>query len=431
MLTGNGPDDRSIKDRKFRRAIAAFAIWGLVGMNATGEELSRTMQTFSPRLAEPRVPPVANDARTPDQEKMLAGRPDYNIYKTLAHDTQLYERWSALGQYLLNGSTLPARDREIIILRMGWLCQAPYEWSQHARIAKASVNMTGEEVHRIAVGRDAKGWGDFDRTLISMVDELRYEAQISDATWLKLRAKYSVEQTIDAIYTAGQYQLVSMALNSLGVQLDPVLPDRIPADVKMPALASMPARPLPSPRVKPLTWDAMTAEQRELVAPQMREHMVPNLYATLVVHPRLYAPRLRFGSYLQRESRLQPKTRELLILRTAWLMNSEYEWAHHVPVARDAGFTEAEIARIAQRPLANEWSDEHRLLLTAVDDLRREAFISDATWQQLAKRYDTETLIEIVYTVGGYAMTAFAINSLGIQVEDQYSRTRFTSALRR
>lgn len=425
MLTGNGPDDRSIKDRKFRRAIEAFAIWALLGMNATGEELIRTMQTFSSRLAEQRVPPVENDARTPDQEKMLAGRPDYNIYKTLAHDTQLYERWSALGQYLLNGSTLPARDREIIILRMGWLCQAPYEWSQHARIAKASANMTGEEVHRIAVGRDAKGWGDFDRTLISMVDELRYKAQISDATWLKLRANYSVEQTIDAIYTAGQYQLVSMALNSLGVQLDPVLPDRIPADVKMPALASMPARPLPRPRVKPLIWDAMTAEQRELVAPQMREHMVPNLYATLVVHPRFYAPRLRFGSYLQRGSRLPPKTRELLILRTAWLMNCEYEWAHHFPVARDAGFSEAEIARIAQRPLANEWNDEHRWLLTAADELRREAFISDATWQQLAKRYDTETLIEIVYTVGGYAMTAFAINSLGIQVEDQYSRTQF------
>jgi 4-carboxymuconolactone decarboxylase len=430
MLTGNGPDDRSIKDRKSRCAIGILAILALLGATAMGEDLSRTMQTFSPRLAEPRVPTVANDARTPDQEKMLAARPDYNIYKTLAHDTKLYERWSALGQYLLNGSTLPARDREIIILRMGWLCQAPYEWSQHARIAKASANMTGEDVHRIAVGKDARGWNDFDRTLINMVDELRYDAKISDATWLKLRAKYSVEQTIDAIFTAGQYQLVSMALNSLGVQLDPVLSDRIPADVKMPPLASMPARPLASlraasPRVKPLTWESMTAEQRDLVAPQMRERTVPNLYATLVVHTRFYAPRLRFGSYIQRESRLSPKTRELLILRTAWLMNSEYEWAHHVPVAQDAGFTEAEIARIAQRRLANEWSDEQRSLLAAADELRREAFISDATWQQLAKCYDTETMIEIVYTVGGYAMTALAINSLGIQVEDAYSRTQF------
>jgi 4-carboxymuconolactone decarboxylase len=425
MLTGNGPDDRSIKDRKSRRAIEILAILALLGTTAMGEDLSRTMQTFSPRLAEPRVPPVANDARTPDQEKMLAARPDYNIYKTLAHDTKLYERWSALGQYLLNGSTLPARDREIIILRMGWLCQAPYEWSQHARIAKASVNMTSEDVHRIAEGKDARGWSEFDRTLISMVDELRYDAKISDATWLKLRAKYSVEQTIDAIYTAGQYQLVSMALNSLGVQLDPALPDRIPIDVKMPALASMPARPPASPRVKPLTWEAMTAEQRDLVAPQSRERIVPNLYATLVVHTRFYAPRLRFGSYIQRESRLAPKTRELLILRTAWLMNCQYEWAHHVPVARDAGFSEAEIARIAQHPLADEWSDEQRPLLAAADELRREAFISDATWQQLAKRYDTETMIEIVYTVGGYAMTALAINSLGIQVEDEYSRTRF------
>jgi 4-carboxymuconolactone decarboxylase len=234
-----------------------------------------------------------------------------------------------------------------------------------------------------------------------------------------------VEQTIDAIFTAGQYQLVSMALNSLGVQLDPGLQDRIPADAKLPPLAATPKSPrLKTPRIRPLTLEAMTAEQRQLVAPQMRDGKVPNLYATLVVHTRFYEPRLRFGSYIQRESRLPPQSRELLILRTAWLMKSEYEWAHHAIFARDAGLSEAQIARVAQGPQAGEWSDDQRALLLAADELRREAFISDATWKNLSQYYGTEKMLEIIYTVGGYAMTAMAINSLGVQLEKGYPRTR-------
>jgi 4-carboxymuconolactone decarboxylase len=407
-------------------AVGASALaLALFNLSAPGKEQDQAMAIFSPRLIRPRVPVVANEGRTPAQEKMLANRPDYNVFKTLAHDPELFERWSGLGQYLLNASTLAPRDREIIILRMGWLCQAPYEWSQHARIAKASANMTDAEVRAIAAGAATSSLGDFDRTLIRMTDELRYDAEISDATWAALRARYSVEQIIDAIYTAGQYQLVSMALNSLGVQLDPELQERIPTDLKLPLPAAAPELPrLTAARLKPLTLETMTEEQRQLVAPQMRDGKVPNLYATLVVHTRFYEPRLRFGSYIQRDSRLPPRTRELLILRTAWLAKSEYEWAHHAIFAHDAGLTEAEIASVALGPRAKNWSDEQRALLHAADELRREAFISAATWKTLTQHYDTASMIEIIYTVGGYAMTAMAINSLGIQAEEGYRRVR-------
>jgi 4-carboxymuconolactone decarboxylase len=407
-------------------AVGASALaLALFNLSAPGKEQDQAMAIFSPRLIRPRVPVVANEGRTPAQEKMLANRPDYNVFKTLAHDPELFERWSGLGQYLLNASTLAPRDREIIILRMGWLCQAPYEWSQHARIAKASANMTDAEVRAIAAGAATSSLGDFDRTLIRMTDELRYDAEISDATWAALRARYSVEQIIDAIYTAGQYQLVSMALNSLGVQLDPELQERIPTDLKLPLPAAAPELPrLTAARLKPLTLETMTEEQRQLVAPQMRDRKVPNLYATLVVHTRFYEPRLRFGSYIQRDSRLPPRTRELLILRTAWLAKSEYEWAHHAIFAHDAGLTEAAIASVALGPRAKNWSDEQRALLHAADELRREAFISAATWKTLTQHYDTASMIEIIYTVGGYAMTAMAINSLGIQAEEGYRRVR-------
>jgi len=380
-------------------------------------------QTFTPRLQTPRVAPLGKEERTPEQQTLLASRPDFNVYKTLAHDVDLYNRWSPLGRFVLDGSSLPPREREIVMLRMGWLCQSEYEWAQHARIAKAQAGLSNQDVHRIAEGPAAAGWSDFERTLLRMVDELRYDTMISDATWNALRARYSVQQVIEALYTAAQYQLVSMALNTLGVQLDPGLEDRLPKDVPLPALATQPQSPrLKQPRVPPLAESEWSEEQRKLIAEQKISGPVLNLYKTMLNHPTLYGPRYKFGSYLQRDSLLPPKTRELLILRTAALTGAEYEWGHHVEAAQKAGFSAAEIRRIKSGPDASGWSEEHAAVLRAADELRRETFVSDRTWATLAKHYDTKRLIEIIYTSGGYTMTALAINSLGIQLEPGFPR---------
>ena len=382
-----------------------------------------TEQTFTPRLQTPRVAPLGKEERTPEQQALLASRPDFNVYKTLAHDVDLYNRWSPLGRFVLDGSSLPPREREIVMLRMGWLCQSEYEWAQHARIAKAQAGLSNQDVHRIAEGPAAAGWSDFERTLLRMVDELRYDTMISDATWNALRARYSVQQVIEALYTAAQYQLVSMALNTLGVQLDPGLEDRLPKDVPLPALATQPQSPrLKQPRVPPLAESEWSEEQRKLIAEQKISGPVLNLYKTMLNHPTLYGPRYKFGSYLQRDSLLPPKTRELLILRTAALTGAEYEWGHHVEAAQKAGFSAAEIRRIKSGPDASGWSEEHAAVLRAADELRRETFVSDRTWAMLAKHYDTKRLIEIIYTSGGYTMTALAINSLGIQLEPGFPR---------
>lgn len=379
---------------------------------------STQADTFTPRLTTPRLAPLGPEDRNEAQRALLAKRPDYNIYKTLAHHLDFVRAFGALGAFMLNGSGLQSREREIVMLRMGWLCQSEYEWSQHARIAKSSAGLTDTDVHRIAEGPDAVGWSDFERTLLRMVDELRYDTMISDETWRALRAKYSDQQIMESLFTAAQYQLVSMMLNSLGIQLDPGLQDRLPRDLTLPALAARPTAPrLAKPRIKALMQAEMTQEQRELVKPQTRDGAVPNLYATMVNHPKLYGPRLLLGSYLQRGSLLSAKTRELLILRTSWNICTEYEWAHHVEVAKAAGFTDADVARIVAGPSASGWSEEHAALLRAADDLRHEAFISDSAWQTLLKHYDMKQMIDIVGTVGGYTMTGLAINSFGIQVE--------------
>ena len=69
-------------------------------------------------------------------------------------------------------------------------------------------------------GRDAGGWDAFDATLLRAADELHADAFISDATWTALSERYTTEQLMDVVFAVGQYNLVSMALNTFGVQLD-------------------------------------------------------------------------------------------------------------------------------------------------------------------------------------------------------------------
>jgi 4-carboxymuconolactone decarboxylase len=376
---------------------------------------------FSPRLAEPRLAVADPATLTEAQRDMLGSRANLNIYRTLVHHVDLYNRWSPLGQFILNGSSITTRHREIAMLRMGWLCQSPYEWSQHARIAKAQAGMTDEELRRIAQGRDA-GWSGADRAVIVMADELRYDAIISDATWAELRKTYSDQQVMELLFTAAQYQLVSMALNTLGIQIEPTAVDFMPMDLPKPRTASRPNAPrLSTPRIAPIPLASLTPDQRALVSAQIRpDGSLFNLYSTMVNHPKLYTPRVRFGSYLQRDSLLDPETRELAIMRTAWNINAAYEWGHHVEAAKAAGLSDDQIARIARGPSAAGWTERQRVVLQAADELRREAFISDATWDTLARHYDMKERIEIVYTVGGYTMTGLAINSFGIQLEPGY-----------
>lgn len=82
------------------------------------------------------------------------------------------------------------------------------------------AGLSDEEIARIKVGPDAEGWDAFDASLLRAVDELHADAFISDATWSALSERYTTQQLMDVVFTVGQYNLVSMALNTFGVQLD-------------------------------------------------------------------------------------------------------------------------------------------------------------------------------------------------------------------
>lgn len=82
------------------------------------------------------------------------------------------------------------------------------------------AGLSDDEMRRITLGPTAPEWDPFDAALMTAVDELRADAMISDKTWSALAARYDTPQLLDVVFTVGEYTLVSMALNTLGVELD-------------------------------------------------------------------------------------------------------------------------------------------------------------------------------------------------------------------
>lgn len=112
------------------------------------------------------------------------------------------------------------RDRELLILRIGWDSQSEYEWSEHVGPVGKGRKM-GLPIERIPMGPDAPGWDPFDANLLRFADEMYRDCVVSDRTWLALKQRYDDRMMIDATITSSNYRMVSLALNILGVQSNP------------------------------------------------------------------------------------------------------------------------------------------------------------------------------------------------------------------
>jgi 4-carboxymuconolactone decarboxylase len=174
------------------------------------------------RLTSPRIQPLSDDQMGREQKEALkdfGDGPLLNIFRTLANAPKALARFNAWGGYVLSRrNDLPAREREIVILRIGYLCKSGYEWTQHHRIGLRE-GLTADEIERIKQGAGA-GWSAADAALIKSADELHADQFVTDATWAELKRHFSEKQCMDVVFTAGQYTQVSMMLNTFGVQLD-------------------------------------------------------------------------------------------------------------------------------------------------------------------------------------------------------------------
>jgi 4-carboxymuconolactone decarboxylase len=139
---------------------------------------------------------------------------------TMLRHPNLYSSYASLARQLMSGSLAP-RDRELIILRNAWICQAPFEWGEHVAIGKGAAGLTSEEIDRVTAGSVAPGWSDHERALLRAVEELHESAIISDETWRILAHSFDDKELIEMLIVVGQYTCVAFVQNSLGVRLRP------------------------------------------------------------------------------------------------------------------------------------------------------------------------------------------------------------------
>ncbi len=174
-------------------------------------------------LSTPRLRPLTDAELTPAQAEALSplatgGRPVLNIFRTLVRAPDALSAFLAWGGYILSKkNALGARERELVILRTGFLCGSGYEWTQHVAIGVRS-GLTQREIDNIKT--NDWQWPPADAALIAACDELHKEQFVSDRTWAALASHFTEKQCMDVVFTAGQYTQVSMMLNTFGVELD-------------------------------------------------------------------------------------------------------------------------------------------------------------------------------------------------------------------
>jgi 4-carboxymuconolactone decarboxylase len=174
----------------------------------------------------PRIAPVELGDGDPSVQELLAPlgeRSSSNFFRTLVRHPRIFKRWIPYGHVLLNGS-LPARDRELLVLRAAHRAQSSYEWSQHEPIALAS-GLIGDEIGRVRLGPDEPGWSDSDATVLRAADELIDDHTLSDAIWKRLSERYDEQQMIEVPMVVGLYYSMGFALNTFGVQPEPEIPN--------------------------------------------------------------------------------------------------------------------------------------------------------------------------------------------------------------
>lgn len=154
-----------------------------------------------------------------DPSNKVGGGRVLNIFRTLARAPKALTGFLAWGNYILSRrNSLPPREREIVILRTGWLCRSGYEFAQHRRIG-IDCGLTPEEIERIKAGPDAPGWTPLESAMLRAADELVADHFVSDQAWKALE-ELGDKGRMDLVFTVGQYTQVSMLLNSFGVQLE-------------------------------------------------------------------------------------------------------------------------------------------------------------------------------------------------------------------
>ncbi len=142
----------------------------------------------------------------------------------------------------------------------------------------------------------------------------------------------------------------------------------------------------------------------------------PNLYRALGNHPKLIAAWTEFSKMLRYDTRTPRPLRELVILRGAQLMRSEYEWAQHLAMARKAGITEAQIQALPNWRTSSEFNEREKAAL-ALSEAVTHGKVSDAVYAEVCRHFDHHDYVELAAVAAFYAMVGRMLDAMGVPLE--------------
>ena len=178
----------------------------------------------------PRLPALPPEDRTERQQEILdelsmvvvdgvrKPREDRPALEILIRHAELYKAHMEVARQYLSDCEMDIRDRELAILRIAWLSQAPFEWGSHVKIGKRN-GITAEQIEWLIEGSSASGWSRQERAIVRAVEELHFDSMITDETWTDLQNFYNDKKLIELVILAGQYKTVAYYQNSLRLPL--------------------------------------------------------------------------------------------------------------------------------------------------------------------------------------------------------------------
>lgn len=147
---------------------------------------------------------------------------------------------------------------------------------------------------------------------------------------------------------------------------------------------------------------------------------VPNLYRTIALSPTMLAAWVEFAWTLRRETETPRALRELMILRSAQVSGTDYEWVHHVPMALEAGVSSRQIDALSDWRASDLFDPKERAALEVSEQITRGPGASAEAMAALAEFFGPQELMELVLTISLYPCVSRIINTMGVEIEDSF-----------
>jgi alkylhydroperoxidase family enzyme len=143
-----------------------------------------------------------------------------------------------------------------------------------------------------------------------------------------------------------------------------------------------------------------------------------NIFKMMAHAETCFRPLLQLGTAILSEQQLDPKLRELAILRIAQLSDARYEWVQHEPIARGTGASEAQVTALGRGAIDDPCFDRaEALVLRFTTEVVESVKASDATFAEMQRYFSPREIVELLLAIGFYMTIARLAETTAVDVD--------------